>query len=385
MKKSLCLILAFALCILCGCSEKETSSFAQSTGAEYVKGVWFSYSEIDTFLLSGNFGSALGTALDNCEALGITDVFFHTRAFCDALYNSQYFPIRKSMADSNCDALQVAVEACHKRNIRIHAWINPYRVKQSDSDLSTLEENSIAYKILNDESTDNDTDICVSNGIWLNPASENMRRLIIDGIREIALGYEVDGIHIDDYFYPTTDPSFDAATYSGYCEKNENPLSLGDWRRVNVNALISGCYTAVKFIDKDIVFSVSPAASIERNYDSAYADIEAWIDSGCVDWIIPQLYFGFDYPMKEYRFENLVKQWTRKTKKSGTRLIVGLAAYKVGTDAEPDNTEWADDTLLSRQVSFCAENGDISGHCYFSYSSLFGDSDLQISSRSKLK
>lgn len=383
MKKTLCLILALVLCMLCGCNEEETASFSEHVGAEYVKGVWFSYSEIDALLLSGNFEDAFGKALDNCKTLGITDVFFHTRAFCDALYTSQYFPARKSMAD--CDVLRIAVDACHTRGIRIHAWINPYRVKQSDSDVSTLERDSVAYKILNDENTDNDTDVCVSNGIWLNPASENMRRLIIDGVREIALGYEVDGIHIDDYFYPTTDPSFDAAAYSGYCEKNENPLSLGDWRRVNVNALISGCYTAVKFIDKDLVFSVSPAASIESNYDSAYADIEAWIDSGCVDWIIPQLYFGFDYPLADYRFDSLINQWIRKTKTSNTRLIIGLAAYKVGTDAEPDNIEWADDTLLSRQAKLCDESDDISGHCYFSYSSLFGDSGLQISSRNKLK
>ena len=88
----------------------------------------------------------------------------------------------------------------------------------------------------------------------------------------------------------------------------QNPLPLDDWRRANVNALISGVYTAVKFHSKDTVFSVSPAASIENNYSRLFADVKSWIESGCVDCIIPQLYFGFSYPDDEYKFENLLEQ-----------------------------------------------------------------------------
>lgn len=384
MRKAVCFLLLAVICFLCGCSEFETSSSESNIKAGYVKGVWFSYSEIDAMILSGDFSDNFKNAIENCVSLGITDVFFHTRPFSDSFYASQYFPTRNTANQSGVDILKTAVDICKNKGLRIHAWINPYRVRSSDSDISTLESDSVAYKILNDDIPENDTDICVSNGIWLNPASVRVRRLVIDGIREIALNYDIDGIHIDDYFYPTTDASFDEASYKEYCQNNEKPLSLGDWRRVNINALISGCYTAVKFIDKELIFSVSPAASIERNFDTAYADIKAFAESGCVDWLIPQLYFGFDYPDSEYTFENLINEWANLTQKSNTRLIIGLAAYKVGTDAEPDKNEWSDETLLSRQVKRCEEDKHISGHCFFSYSSLFGETEKQKASTKRL-
>ena len=111
--------------------------------------------------------------------------------------------------------------------------------------------------------------------------------------------------------------------------------------------------------------SISPAAGIDKNKYELYADVKAWCDGGYVDHIIPQLYFGFEYPDHSYRFERLLDDW--KTLAGDTRLIIGLAAYKIGTDAVPDRDEWSDPEVLLRQAKLCFEDQSLSGHVYFSY------------------
>ncbi len=370
MKRILCA--ALALMLLCSCSPLQGGgSEGESAKTDYIKGVWLSFSELDNMLAYGDFKGEFENAISNCKSCGITDVFVHIRAYCDSLYPSEYFPLRQSAEGYDFDILSFMLEECHKNGIRFHAWINPYRVRTADSDISNLNPLSPAYKWLNDETAENDSNVCIAGGIYLNPASGEVRRLIIDGIREIMENYPVDGIHFDDYFYPTQDESFDKTLYEKYCTDTEKPLTLSDWRRANVNALISGVYTAVKFKDKDIVFSVSPAASAQKNYDALYADVDVWIKSGCVDWIIPQLYFGFDYPECEYQFENLLEDWQKRVASGEASLIIGLASYKIGTESEPDRQEWQNgEQVIKRQAELCLSHPDISGHIFFSYSSM---------------
>ena len=371
MKKFLCVIMI--LIMLAGCSpvEKENSVTAGQSSDSYVTGVWISYAELGGMLAGGNFKNNFEKAIANCKSRGITDVFVHTRAFCDSVYNSKYFPLRDSAREYDFDILEYMISKCHENQIKFHAWLNPYRVRTADSDVQSLSTESPARIWLEDSDTLNDNNVCISDGIYLNPASSEARRLVIDGIREIANNYDIDGIHFDDYFYPTQSEEFDAASYAEYCADNQNPISLDEWRRANVNALISGSYTAVKFINSDIIFSISPSASIEENYDRYYADIQLWVESGCVDYIIPQLYFGFDYPDRNYCFDNLLKIWQKITDDTETKLLIGLASYKIKTQNEPDKQEWANGAeVISRQVQICQKSSDISGHIFFSYSSL---------------
>ena len=204
------------------------------------------------------------------------------RSHCDSLFNSKYFPKKKSAEAYAFDLMEYVINECHKNNIELHAWINPYRVS-SNTDVSLLDDNSPAKIWLNDQNPQNDINVCIYNGIYLNPAQVEVRRLIIDGVKEISASYEVDGICFDDYFYPTTDAQFDAESYGKYKSLGENPLPLDDWRRSNVNILVSGCYYSIKNINKNIQFSISPAASLEKNYTDLYADIEYWIVNGCLD------------------------------------------------------------------------------------------------------
>ncbi len=359
MRKIFCM--AMIICLLCGCGTKSPTAEQPN---KYITGVWISYLELDG-MLAKNFKAEFAKVAENCKAKGISDMFVCVRPFCDSYYPSKLFPMRASTKGYDFDILAYMLDVCHKNDINFHAWINPYRVRTVDGEIANLPDGSPAKKWAGSKN------VLISNGIYLNPASSEVRQLGIEGVREIINNYNVDGVHFDDYFYPTTDQNFDKASYDEYVSGTEAPLPLDDWRRANVNALISGVYTAIKFKNKDIAFSVSPAASIKNNFNSHYADIAAWVRNGCVDYIIPQLYFGFDYPDDEFSFDMLLADWILVTKGSNTRLLIGLAVYKINTDAEPDRAEWANGAdVIKRQVEMCCQNEAVSGHIYFSYSSM---------------
>ncbi len=367
MKKLLCVV--FVLLLLVGCSPVE--EFGQSTKTDsYITGVWVSFSELDQ-MLAGNFKDEFDTVIKNCKLRGISDMFVHIRPYCDAIYNSSLFPLRESAKGYDFDILAYMIELCHKNGIRLHAWINPYRVRTADSEIGAVDGDSPAAKWLADEDAENDINVLLENGIYLNPASSEVRALITDGVREVIDNYDIDGIHFDDYFYPTTSESFDEASYTRYRSNTKNPLLLAEWRRANVNALISAVYTAVKFKDKSIIFSISPSASVEENHNKHYADVAAWINSECVDYIVPQLYFGFDYPDAKFGFNNLVNEWKDLVKGSNVKLLIGLASYKINTDSEPDKVEWANGIdVINRQIEACKQDKSINGHIFFSYGSM---------------
>ena len=376
---SVILIITF----VCGCTPTaKTPPEVPIAINNSIKGVWISFSELDIMLNSEDFKSEFEAAAEKMQKAGIGDAYIHIRAFADAIYKSELFPTRAT-ADKDYDVLEYMINVCHQKNIRFHAWINPYRIKTLDSDISTLSPFGTIYGWLTDQNTENDNNVLVSNGLYLNPASSEARRLIIDGVREVISNYKVDGIHFDDYFYPTTDALFDSVSYELYKNGNQNPMSLEDFRRANVNSLISGCYTAIKFYNKDIEFSISPAASIDKNYNEHFADIKAWAENSCVDRIIPQLYFGFEYPDKNFQFDKLLKDWKELFSGYDIKLTIGLAAYKIGTTAEPDCYEWQENAdILKRQVELIKEDKALNGYVFFSYSYLFSE-DAQIKKSTK--
>lgn len=362
-----------------GCTEGSENKAAKkelNNESEKIIGVWVSYSELNS-MLAGDFITGFSALLKSCKEIGITDLFVHIRAFCDSVYPSEIFPMSAAAEGYNGDLLSDMIRLCHNESLRFHAWINPYRVRTADENINALPENSPARRWLQDDTAENDINVCFSNGIYLNPASAEVRKTVIAGIREIINRYKPDGIHFDDYFYPTSAAVFDESSYAAYTASTSEPLPLEAWRRAQVNSLISGCYTAIKFCDKDIIFSISPAASIEKNRSSMFADIPAWLEAGCVDWIIPQLYFGFEYPDAEFGFERLLEEW-KGLERNTARLIIGLAAYKLGTAAEPDAAEWGDNPeILSRQLGISLSKAD--GAAFFSSSSLFSEEQLNRS------
>ncbi len=387
MKRISALMLCFLLIFLGGCKTKEQNPavLPQNTEREMV-GVWISFSEIKEMCLSAEgFASAFKKATEDCKNIGINTIFLHVRPFCDSIYKSEYFPLAEYAEASGGDILKIAIEIAEGADISVHAWINPYRVSTSTTDINALPDGSPARKWRNDEKEDNDDNVCITeNGIYLNPAKNEVKRLILDGVREILDNYSVGGIHMDDYFYPTTDAAFDFQAYENYKTSVSMPLELGDWRRKNVNGLLNSVYCAVKAKSSDLVFGVSPAADIERCYNTLYADVKGWIGGGYIDYIMPQLYFGFEYPKEEFRFHNLLESWGQLTENSFVKFYCGLSYYKVGTENEPDKAEWNNyDDILSRQILLLRENG-ADGFVFFSYSSLVSENQLNKTQLTKI-
>ena len=177
------------------------------------------------------------------------------------------------------------------------------------------------------------------------------------------------------------DESFDQTDYSAYVNANGNPLSLADWRRENVNRMLKSVYNTVKSYGNDIAFGVSPAGNNERNYDELYADTDAWINGGYIDYIIPQLYFGYNYSPDRYSYGTLVNQWAKYSGK--TALYVGLGAYKIGAGSDSEKADWESGELLEKQIN-SSRSLNYDGFVVFSYSSLFSNDPLNTSERDKI-
>ncbi len=353
------------LLLLAGCGVKTDEKSKKHSG------VWLSYGEVNT-MLDRDFKAEFQSLIKNCQDLEIDNLYIHVRAFGDSLYKSSFFPQNEKAAKYDFDILKYVIDACHKSNISVHAWINPYRISASTENIEEISPQSPAYLWLHDENSENDKNVCLSGGIYLNPAESEVQQLIINGVREIVSNYDVDGIHFDDYFYPTQSEEFDKASYQAYLSENISPLDLASWRRLNVDLLLSGTYNAIKYIKRDVVFSVSPAASVENNFQSLYADVRLWVDNGFVDVIIPQLYFGFDYPDESFKFETLLKLWQDiSALNPDVKLYIGLAFYKSKPTLSADIDEWQQNgDIIKRQVELLDKSTNTDGYVYFSYSSL---------------
>ncbi len=388
IKKIICTVII--ICLLAGCTfqgkppKKAQSPAVSATETTQESGVWVSFSELDA-LLSGDFKPQFETLLQNCKSINISELFIHVRPYGDAIYPSKIFPLRESSKKFEGDVLEYMIARAKDYGISVHAWINPYRIRTADSDITALPDGSPAKTWLTDDSPDNDINVSLSGGIYLNPAEDEVRKTVIDGIRELLENYDLAGIHFDDYFYPTTDTAFDGASYNAYLAENEKPLGLDDWRRSQVNLLISGCHAAVKNYGDDLIFSISPAAGIEKNYSSLYADVKKWMKDGSVDLIIPQLYFGFNYPQEEFRFDNLLEEWMALERKDNVEIMIGLAPYKINTDSPADTEEWRNNhTILKRQIELCRKSGT-NGYVFFSSSSLFSENTVNLRSLEEIK
>lgn len=381
MKRVLTAILCLILC--CGCSDtakKQDEKITETVG------MWITYSELSAMSRSsGGFAAAFTEAVEKAKQCGINTLFVHTRAFCDAVYKSDIFP-RAAYIEAGTDALGVMTDIAHQNGLTLHAWINPYRVSTSVTDISALPDGSPAKIWLTDSDPNNDRNVCITEGgIYLSPASPDVKKLILEGVREIIENYDVDGIHIDDYFYPTTEALIDEAFYSEYTQSVAEPIPLEHWRRKNVSSLVNSIYCTVKAHDNGLRFGVSPAADLDRCYNTLYADIEGWIGGGYIDYIMPQLYFGFEYPDQNFRFDNLLTKWLDLTEGKGVELYIGLANYKIGTDSVPDAAEWGRDTdIIARQIDLIRENGG-RGFVFFSYSSLFSENELNKQQYNNIK
>lgn len=366
MKKVVSLFLSLILlfCCSCGISQNAEYNTEETDTEKFFCGIWISYTELNEFA-KGDFKESFEEAVNNAKEIGATALFVHVRAMCDSIYPSAFFPLSAAAKNLSFDAMGFMIECCHNNGLEFHAWINPYRISSYISDLNKIDESSPAHTLSH----------CIGQtekGLYFDPSQSEARKLVIDGIREIVNRYDVDGIHFDDYFYPTDSEAFDNLSYNKYRAESKKPLPLAYWRRANVNALISGVSILLNNCEKQIEFSVSPAADIDNNENKLYADVDYWCQNGYIDTVIPQLYFGFDYPNEKFRFENLLFCWIDYVGNTGAKLYIGLAPYKIDTDSKNDQQEWENGVqIISRQITMLKNNNAVNGISLFSYSYLF--------------
>ena len=359
-----------------------SSAGAVQTAQDGMRGVWVStVYNIDypsaPGLSADTLKSEADTILDNVAAMGLNTVFLQVRPSADALYPSEIFPWSRYVSgttgqapDGDFDVLAYWVEGAHNRGLQLHAWINPYRItKDGQSEWDALPDTSPAKQ-------HPEWVVEYEDNYYFNPGLPAVQQLVVDGASEIVEKYDVDGIHLDDYFYPGTDFN-DQATFARYGTDFDD---IGDWRRDNVNTLIATLDKTLHEIDPTLSFGVSPSGIWDNktdnpkgsdtngrsSYREIYCDSVQWIQKGTVDYICPQLYWEIGYEIAD--FEVLVDWWQDVISTSDVALYIGIGAYRAA-EAQPGDV-WYGTAELERQLALLDSSIDIQGEVYFSYSSL---------------
>ena len=362
---------------------KPTFSSVSASNNQEMRAVWVPFMSLnmkDTDYSEAAFKTKFDNIIEESLAHNMNTLIVHVRPFNDALYPSDYFPWSHLISgeqgkNPEFDPLDYMITATHKAGLQFHAWINPLRIQINN--MPSLCESNVYYSLKNGSNPE-DIIMETSNGKYLNPAYPNVRELIINGVKEVVEKYPVDGVQFDDYFYPdivnvingeffvTINAEVDKIAYGNYCNLpgNNQPLSLEEWRFANINALISGVYSAIKSINANVVFGISPGGNI-NNQAKIGADILTWCNTPVyIDYICPQIYFSPDHP--KLPSTTAFASWKNIVGCDKVKLYFGLAAYKAGSETDDFGTWKNHDDILKTQVEQGRHLG-CDGFMFFSF------------------
>lgn len=354
----------------------------ENVSEEEFRAVWISYLDFKTTgYTKDEFQTKIQTMFDDVKRMKMNAVVVHVRPFGDAFYPSEYFPWSRYVSgkqgkNPGFDPLGIMINEAHERGLEFHAWLNPYRITSSSTNVYDLSADNPARIYRTDKKTSNDRNVLSFGGkLYYNPSVKEVQTLIVDGIKEIVTNYDVDGIHFDDYFYPMLGKNFtsnfDAKEYNSYKNKklslNSTYMSIMDWRRDNVNTLIRTIYSAVKEINPDVVFGVSPGGFMDalKADDKYYVDFETWLShDGYIDYLCPQLYWSNDHSI--YPFNNILDRFIKAVKNPDVKLYIGVGAYKAGIKSE--GTAWYKNAFVLRDmIRYARETNNVDGYILYSY------------------
>ena len=357
---------------------------------EAMKGVWVATAYSLDYPSSATTDPAVlmqeaDEILDNIRAMNLNTVFLQVRPFGDAFYDSDIFPWSRYLTGTEgtapaggFDPLAYWVSGAHARGLSIHAWINPYRIAASAAQWAAASPENPA------KGSYSDCVVSCNGGYYYDPGNPRSIELIVKGVEEILAGYDVDGIQMDDYFYPST--SFnDDASWAAY---GAGFSSRDDWRRDNVNRLVAQLYKTVHKAGKDLKFGISPfgiwgnAATTpggsntkgKESYSQSYADSLAWIKAGTVDYIAPQLYWNIGYSIADYKV--LAEWWNNAVKGSDVDLYIGMGDYRT-VDVTDSSSVWYGSGELGRQLALNRTLSEVKGEIHYQYNSLIKNDALK--------
>ncbi len=288
----------------------------------------------------------------------INAVFFQIRGMADAFYDSKYEPWSKYITGiagnkPDYDVLKFLIDEAHKRDIQFHAWLNPYRI-------STRANASASFPDLDPKIPKGLTKDYEKIRIY-NPALPEVQTRITDIVKEIITKYNVDGIHLDDYFYPSLsagETMNDTEEYEKYGKAQFD--NIDDFRRNNVNVVVKNIQKTIIDVRPDVIYSISPAANNDNNYNILFADVVKWTQEGWVDMIIPQLYFATG--TGENNFNRRLDWWSQFTYNS--HLAIGYGIYKFGDPKAGDKFQTSED--LKSQFALAAAKKKVKGSVLYS-------------------
>lgn len=295
--------------------------------------------------------------LNNLVNIGVNTVFFQVKPDGTVFCESFFFPYSSLLTGvfgkyPGYDPLKFIIIECHKRNLKIHAWINPYRISLNTKiKIFNLFKNKDGLKKLNLYRLNKNWIKKVSNFLFLDPGIPEVRRLIVHFISELIKKYDIDGIQFDDYFYyETFSDKFN--DYETFLKNKKKFKNKADWRRNNTFLLIKDVSLKIRSIKPNVKFGVSPisvwrnfindpagskTSSQNTSYDNCYADVKLWLKNGLLDYVAPQVYSSF--VNKSLKYSSIVKWWVDSVKFTKTKLYIGIALYKFGIFI-PNQPEW---------------------------------------------
>ncbi len=368
-----------------------------------IRGVWVSnVANID--MPRGLEVEALKTYLKdlikNVASYNMNTIVYQVRPCSDAFYPSKLNPWSRFITgtegkDPGFDVLQFVIDEAKKYNIKIHAWMNPYRVQTGSLNteekplevalkeyLETLNEKNFARRYPEHLIVDG------ANKVILSPSHPEVIDFVTKTIMEIVDNYDVEGVHIDDYFYPYAKIPFEREEQDYIKYRKDDQESFEDWRRRNVDMMIESIHNGLKNsfskTGKKVLFGISPFAiyrthsSIKEGgwdkgsynaegglqcYSELYSDVYKWMKEGWIDYVVPQVYFPFE--RKDVTYHDLVKWWNGIAKETNTILYIGQGLYQMGS-----NEVWTNPEEIANQLKFNCQYDHVTGTIFFTYKDL---------------
>jgi len=318
----------------------------------------------------------IDTILARAHSLGMNAVFVQVRPAADALYRSNIFPwsaqitgTRGQAPPDNFDPLAYWIQQAHALGIEVHAWLNPYRITHRSENITDVNQLPQGHPARENPSWA----ILYNGALFFDPGLPAVRQLIADGVADIMRNYNVDGIHLDDYFYPSRNFP-DAASFAAH----GSGMDLHDWRRENVNTMIRLLQATVRQINPNVRFGISPTAIWMNNtsdprgsdtrgmesFHSLYADTRRWVVEGWVDYIAPQIYWYIGFEIADY--ERVLRWWEDLTAGTNVDLYVGLAIYREVLG----RPNW--DGEIVRQLNRNSQSSEVRGSIFFRAAHMVG-------------